>query len=102
MYREILDVFAQRGWCRGQVENEHGNVCLVGARNVVLDGDARSRSFGDHTGFDKLIKRVCTSPWIFNDLTAKSEEAVMSVLRELALEEEVDDAITCERDLVNA
>ena len=111
MYREILDVFGERGHCKCWLENLKGEVCLMGAKNIIEHGQSGIvwNSSGkwnvtmdwdvyDPTGLEKFMERAgYASPWVANDVM--DEEDLMALLNELALEEEVNDIEEEEEEL---
>lgn len=47
---EMKNVLMERGWCQKKLENEAGNVCLLGARNIAVYGQSLQDMNGENDG----------------------------------------------------
>lgn len=36
---KMKDVLMERGWCVGSISHTNGNVCILGAHNIVVHGE---------------------------------------------------------------
>lgn len=81
VYNSAADVMAARGWCRGELQNLMGNVCLAGAINLVMNCDATKYTAASHAVLMKLAPYTDgMHPVHWNNLS-KAEEVIAMLRR---------------------
>lgn len=88
---EMIKVIESRGWCQGETVNKQGNVCIIGASDVV----DQLHSFDWRIGFTArgMIRNQIYRDGHFanipayNDEIAKSIEDVILLLKKSKVEE---------------
>ncbi len=104
IFLRAYDVIDVRGWYQGDYEAADGRVCLVGALNVAVSGQAQETLLdGDaEEAVCEAVERVSGLLWNdgvtvpdiawWNDKVAQSEEEPKLLLKRAAVELEAEEA----------
>lgn len=91
LLEKAADVIFTQGHCKGQLENDKGEVCAVGALKVAAYGIAYNiyNEVSDGVIFDNSYQALCNKldPYAittWNDLPETTAEQVMDTMKEVA------------------
>ncbi len=76
----------RRGWCQGEISDDRGGVCLLGALLEVSASHSGTLTNAEHKACDKVRNYVGSSIALFNDTPGRTAEEVASAMEAAAME----------------
>ena len=91
IFNAAADAIERHGHCKMLMRNDFGQMCLLGAINFVVNGDALKSIVGEINTvkmLDRLTPLVGGCPVHWNNVKERTQEEVISLLRVAAKKEE--------------
>jgi len=84
-----IQTLQERGWCQGGLDNDRGQVCLMGAVVKTVQNTKAYHDIWDDFWMDFnnwVIAKCGVNPVFWNDKPGRTKEEVIALLREYAAE----------------